>query len=204
MTATPVSSTTTEGLALAPFDIEPFPGLERREIRYIWRLPAPSDLTNENILNYANQALRELGLNVAGFGWRFGTNTNKSSLGRCIYSKRTLELSRHFLGAVPVTDMWNTVLHEIAHAIAGPYAGHGHLWKRIHTALGGTAEATATLDAEAREKVQARSKWHGVCPADPSHTFARHRMTASVRTSACPHHGRDYNPDFRIKWTQQF
>ena len=199
-----MQTATLQGLAPAPANIQPIPGLERRQIRYVWRLPAPSDLTNENILDYARQALKDLGLNVAGYGWQFATNSNKSSLGRCIYSTRTLELSRHFLGAVPVTDLWNTVLHEIAHAIAGPNSGHGHLWKRVHTALGGTAEAKATLNAEAREKVQARAKWHGVCPVDPSHTFSRHRMTASVRTSACPHHGRDYNPDYRIEWTQQF
>lgn len=199
-----MTATATTTTFPAPVDIEPFPGLENRQVSHVWSLPAPSDLSEANILDYARQALTELGLNVAGYGWQFGTNNSKSNLGQCNYNRRTVEISRHFLGAVPVTDMWNTVLHEIAHAIAGPNAGHGHLWKRVHTALGGTAEATASLNAEAREKVQARAKWQGVCPANPEHTFARHRLTASVRTSACPRHGREYNPAYRIEWTQQF
>ncbi len=37
----------------------------------------------------------------------------------------------------------DTVLHEIAHAIAGPEAGHGPLWKATARRIGATPRARA-------------------------------------------------------------
>ena len=51
-----------------------------------------------------------------------------------------------------VTD---TILHEIAHALAGPGAGHGPAWKATASRLGATPKSCAPESDEARRRREA-------------------------------------------------
>ena len=56
---------------------------------------------------------------LMGRGWSFAFNRRKRSLGLCHYTARRIELSSHFVEMNDETQVRDTVLHEIAHALAG-------------------------------------------------------------------------------------
>jgi predicted SprT family Zn-dependent metalloprotease len=67
---------------------------------------------------------------LAGWGFRF--NARRRGLGLCVYPQgRTpgrIELSMHFVEMNPESEVLDTILHEVAHALAGPDTGHGPAW----------------------------------------------------------------------------
>ena len=66
-------------------------------------------------------------------------------LGCTHYGKSRITISQRWLAFPSTTrrDAENTVLHELAHALAGPKAGHGPEWKAQAQALGCDAERCA-------------------------------------------------------------
>src|SRR4051812_4891592 len=69
-------------------------------------------------------------------GWKVVINTNKRRLGVCKYSSKEIGISIfHALGS-PKHEVLNTLLHEIAHAIAGWRNGHNNEWRRTAMELG--------------------------------------------------------------------
>lgn len=64
--------------------------------------------------------------------WRFEFNRRKTSSGLCDYWKRVISLSHPLTELRDEDHVLETILHEIAHAIAGPQAGHG--WTFIQAA----------------------------------------------------------------------
>lgn len=83
---------------------------------------------------YAKHLLRSTGL--AAKGWTFAWNNHKRSFGLCSYSKKTIYLSRFNFPHVPAKHTRDTIIHEVAHAIAGPRAKHGPEWKAVMRAFG--------------------------------------------------------------------
>ncbi len=92
--------------------------------------------------------------------WSFGFVDARKRLGTCRYGDKSILLSRgHAFAATPdqVTD---TILHEIAHALAGPNAGHGPAWKAVARRLGATPKSCAPESAQARgAREAARAKF---------------------------------------------
>src|ERR1039458_1461278 len=72
--------------------------------------------------------------------WGFGWNWRKRALGLCRYRERRIELSRDFVRANEMGIVRETILHEIAHALAGEKAGHGARWKEMCARVGCKAE----------------------------------------------------------------
>src|SRR5947207_15011273 len=68
--------------------------------------------------------------------WRFVFDDAKRRFGCCNYHTRTISLSRHLTKLNTSDDVTNTVLHEIAHALAGRAAGHGRTWQVQAEAVG--------------------------------------------------------------------
>lgn len=111
-------------------------------------------------------------------GWSFGFNRAKRQLGVCRYQTKRIELSVHFVAANDEPAVRETLLHEIAHALAGREAGHGPKWKAICVKLGCRPER---LDHEA---VMPEGRWRATCPGC-GQTFRRHRRPMRGRTYAC-------------------
>ncbi len=96
-------------------------------------------------------------------GWSFSWNNRKAALGVCNHRRRQIELSRPLMSAVTSHDIFiNTILHEIAHALAGPFAKHGPQWKRWAITVGARPVRCATKGAIDRSKVQYKYTHH--CP----------------------------------------
>ena len=80
--------------------------------------------------------------------WGFGMNHTKRSLAICDYTKRTIFISSYFLRGENCNEksMRNSILHEIAHALAGSKNGHNEEWKRIALSIGCDGHRCGSMD----------------------------------------------------------
>ena len=97
------------------------------------------------------------------------TNT-KTALGTCVFRYGTpvrITLSKPWVIELDEAEVKDTILHEIAHAIAGHEAGHGLKWKAACQTIGANPYRLARLDSKLVKDVKQKlSKYHAVC-ADP-------------------------------------
>jgi hypothetical protein len=70
-------------------------------------------------------------------GWRFRFDKATRRFGCCDYTRRTISLSRRIVLLNDADRVRATVLHEIAHALAGPGTGHSRQWREIALRIGG-------------------------------------------------------------------
>jgi len=110
--------------------------------------------------------------------WGFGFNRRKRSLGLCRYGEHRIELSAHFVHANDEAAVRDTILHEIAHALAGPEAGHGSRWKSICRRIGAVPERCD------RSAQMPTGRWLATCPAC-GHMYTRHRRPLKGRQYMC-------------------
>lgn len=114
----------------------------------------------------AQQLLREHGLDTQGWSFRF--NRHRRTLGLCRFTEKQIELSLFFTERNDQAAVRDTLLHEIAHALAGPEAGHGPLWKQWCVRVGAKPQR---LDSEAD---MPPGRYRATCPGcGTQHT--RHR-----------------------------
>ncbi|MEX1057097.1 MAG: SprT-like domain-containing protein [Natronospirillum sp.] len=83
--------------------------------------------------------------------WHFAFNRQRRTLGLCRYQEQRIELSRHHAELGSLAQAETTLLHEIAHALAGPRTGHGPQWRRIMRELGQVPKVTARPDYEVND-----------------------------------------------------
>jgi len=110
--------------------------------------------------------------------WQFRFNNRKRSLGLCLYTDRRIELSRYLVRDNDEQAVRETMLHEIAHALAGPAAGHGPRWKAVCRHIGARPER---IDCRA---TMPEGDWRATC----SHcgaVYARHRRPPGGGTYYC-------------------
>lgn len=114
---------------------------------------APRERNDQRLLEVANEA-RSLMDRHGLEDWTFRFSAAKTRLGECRESERVIQLSaRHAVTAEP-RDATDTILHEIAHALAGASARHGPAWKAIATRLGARPRARAEESADARWRTE--------------------------------------------------
>jgi predicted SprT family Zn-dependent metalloprotease len=84
----------------------------------------------------AEQLMRQHGITAKG--WRFQFDNAKRRFGVCKYKSKVIGLSRHLTELNDVDHVKDTILHEIAHVIAGEHGdrGHGILWKMTAKTIG--------------------------------------------------------------------
>jgi predicted SprT family Zn-dependent metalloprotease len=101
--------------------------------------------------------------------WHFAWNRRKRSLGLCRYHQKRIELSLHFVLANDEAQVRETVLHEIAHALAGEKAGHGPAWKTMCLRVGCKPER-----CDKGVAVMPTGRWQAQCPTCGKQ-YHRHR-----------------------------
>ena len=74
-------------------------------------------------------------------GWTFSWDRAVRRAGACHYERRAVTLSRPIF-AIEANrhDAHDTLLHEVAHALAGPDASHGPEWRRLARSIGARPE----------------------------------------------------------------
>lgn len=122
--------------------------------------------------------------------WRLVFDRAKTRAGQCRYSRREISLSAPLMLLQNEETVRETVLHEIAHALAGPRAGHGPAWQAVARRIGSTAARTlVSPDLPARD-------WIGTCPA--GHVAERHRRPQAPLS--CTRCSRSFSLDALLTW----
>lgn len=117
--------------------------------------------------------------------WDFRWSNARSTFGYCSHSKRTIALSRSLVQLNDEDTVKDTILHEIAHAIAGFDAGHGPVWKSTAVKVGASPRRCYSAD----EVNVPPYKWVGTCP-DCDRVWNRRKLSARLRVSSlCPTDG---------------
>ena len=116
-------------------------------------------------------------------GWTFGLAGSKRRLGVCKYRRKRIEISEFYARHNPDAAVLDTLLHEIAHALAGPKAGHGPVWQVIAVRLGATPRACD----DSPDTVVEPGDWRTTCPAcdRTHHRYKRPRSLSGYRCK-CP------------------
>lgn len=123
--------------------------------------------------------------------WTVSFDAAKRRAGVCRFETRVIGLSGPLTRIHDETEVRDTVLHEIAHALVGPRHGHDAVWARTARAIGGSALRCLPADAP---RVQA--PWVGVCVA--GHMVERHRRPE--RVMACRSCGPRFDVAHVFEW----
>lgn len=115
-------------------------------------------------------------------GWTFALAKAKRRLGVCKYKEKRIEIAEYYARHSPEESVLDTLLHEVAHAIAGPAAGHGPRWKAVAARLGATPRSCESSGQAVTEP----GDWRATCPACEK-TYHRYRrpMTSGVYRCRC-------------------
>ncbi|TFV84247.1 M48 family peptidase [Microbacterium sp. dk485] len=126
--------------------------------------------------------------------WSFGFDNAKRRAGLCDYTRRRISVSRYLAARYDDDTNHQTLLHEVAHAVAGPAAGHGPQWKRVARDLGYTGGTT-----HSGETATELAPWVGVCPA--GHVAYRHRR--ATRPTSCAKCAPQFDPRNAFTWSRR-
>lgn len=93
--------------------------------------------------------------------WALHFNVARVNLGECRPLEKLILLSRPHSVSGSREQVTDTILHEIAHALAGPEEGHGPAWKAIARRIGATPKSCVPESNEGRRHLEeAREKFH--------------------------------------------
>ncbi|PPI25087.1 SprT-like domain-containing protein [Rathayibacter sp. AY1B5] len=126
--------------------------------------------------------------------WSFALDHARTRGGACHWTRRRITVSRHLAARWSDEEVRQTLLHEVAHALAGPDAGHGPQWGRIAGRLGYTGSRT-----HSNPTADELAPWVGTCPG--GHLFYRHRRP--TRPLACGRCARRFEPANAIQWRRR-
>ena len=151
-------------------------------------IDAVSDL--ERVRHWA-KALFALHLDAS---WTFDFDRATRRAGLCNFSRKRITVSRHLAERFDDDAIHQTLLHEVAHALAGPHAGHGVEWRRTARGLGYVGGVTH--DGPIADE---RARWRGSCPS--GHDFVRFRRPSfDVSCGRC---SRTFSRAAIITWHDQ-
>ncbi len=147
-----------------------------------------SDVSDLNRVRVWAQALIDHHLDPS---WTFGFDNAKRRAGLCDYARKRISVSRYLTARYDDDTNHQTLLHEVAHALAGPAAGHGPAWKRIAAELGYVGGTT-----HRGETANELAPWVGICPA--GHEAYRHRRP--TRPMSCVKCAPRFDARHQFRW----
>lgn len=125
-------------------------------------------------------------------GWSFGFDNARRRAGLCNYSARRVSVSRTLMALYSPAQVRETILHEVAHALAGAEHGHDAVWRAVARRIGSTGDRLVAEDAP-----RAPAPWVGRCPA--GHTVDRYRRpTAPMSCRRCAPR---FSAEHVLRWT---
>jgi predicted SprT family Zn-dependent metalloprotease len=68
--------------------------------------------------------------------WKIKYDRSRTCAGECDLRTKTLSFSRYLIARGPLMELRNTLLHEIAHALAGAQYNHDRIWRKIALKIG--------------------------------------------------------------------
>ena len=144
-----------------------------------------------HVESLCRQVLQQEGLR----GWTIRWDNAKRRAGACNHKARLISFSRVLIPLYPQEVQKDIVMHEVAHAIAGPGAGHGSAWKKVAKRLGATPRAMLS-----RSLPQPPAKWEGTCPRCGA---KRHLHSSPRRVVSCGSCSRTFSAALILQWKNQ-
>lgn len=95
------------------------------------------------------------------WGWDVRVGSALKQLGSCNYGTKIITISLPLANLYGEDHLEDTILHEIAHALAGPQAGHGPAWKSVCRAIGANPDRLANVPPELAKQTY---RWEVRCP----------------------------------------
>lgn len=123
--------------------------------------------------------------------WQFKFSNAVSFFGYCHWSKKLITLSKNLVEMNPEEKVIETILHEIAHAIAPKYAHHGPDWKKAAVSIG-----CAPIRCYDNTVARPSKRFIGTCPKC-SVTIERHRR----KTISCSRCNPKYDETLLFQWS---
>lgn len=129
-------------------------------------------MTSNEVITLAYQLMDKHGLKADG--WIFRFNNRMRAVGLCrkfrlpreVNGRKvigTIELQRLFALTATVEDITDTILHEIAHAIAGVEHGHNDHWKTVAARIGCSPKACQAVSELSGTRPEGIA--YAVCPS---------------------------------------
>lgn len=144
----------------------------------------------------AQDLMRQHGLTEKG--WYFAFDSSVRRFGACHWRTNKITLSEKLTTLNDETRVRQTLLHEIAHALAGPKAHHNDVWRAICVRIGGDGQRLYT---EANTVTVGR-KVTGTCP-NCKRVIKRHRRSAIACGQCCrKYNGNKYSEKYKIVWAR--
>ena len=117
-------------------------------------------------------------------GWKFRWHNKKVALGTCSYNRKLIYLAEWYVELNDKDEVMDTILHEIAHALAyhrhgSAGRGHGRIWKSICREIGAKPERCS------KDKLNKPKNHHKYVDTCCGVTYKRHRLRKNARYS-CP------------------
>jgi predicted metal-dependent hydrolase len=82
-------------------------------------------MTSKEVYEIARGALDQHGKK----DWSIGFHATKKNIGLCQYDRKRIMFSSYWLTKLTVVEWNNVILHEVAHALTGPFHGHNKTWR---------------------------------------------------------------------------
>jgi predicted SprT family Zn-dependent metalloprotease len=133
-------------------------------------------------------------------GWRFEFDNAVKRFGVCKYRSKTIGLSAKLVGLNEQEQVKDTILHEIAHAIAGYKAGHGVEWKMVCIRIGAKPERCYS----SADTTTPLLKYYAECGGcGKRHEKARLKLR-EVRRSCMCQSGKDWNDRVLLEFRARY
>ena len=126
--------------------------------------------------------------------WTFELDAAVRRAGMCSYARRRISLSAPLARIHDERQVRDTILHEVAHALAGPRAKHGPVWREVALRIGGSGGRCVDPSAPSID-----GPWAGSCPA--GHRTTRFRRPPGIM--ACRSCGPRFALVHLIVWTYE-
>ena len=152
-------------------------------------------MTDAELYALGRRLLDEHGLH----DWDFLIGNARNQFGVCVYGMKRIRISR-VVAALNPGMVEDTILHEIAHALAGHPAGHGPEWRAVARSLGCNAERL-------HQGMVPEPAWRGTCRNCGTVVARRNRLSKSTQNTACGRCCREHNDGlwdvrFTLEWVR--
>ena len=110
--------------------------------------------------------------------WTVRYDHARARAGQCKHRAKVLSFSRNLIARGSPVDMRNTLLHEIAHALAGPKHGHDRTWRALALRIGCNGKRCHSMEL-------ASAKWTYQCSAGCWHVARFKRSYTGATCKQC-------------------
>src|SRR4051812_28004989 len=123
--------------------------------------------------------------------WNFGFDRASRRNGQCNYSTQTITVSRVLLPGRTESEVTQTIIHEIAHALVGPGHNHNRVWFLKARSMGYRGGRCSSNSAESRQRVneiqESLKKVVANCPKRNKIVHNQKRMPRNVHLKIFRH-----------------